>query len=206
MQSLTINGAVATFRAQLLDVEGWELIDEYLLSATVKHLSATQIRVIRQAVADTFPEGKDDLTIIITGSAKIGFALHEKVLPDGKKLPRYRPFGSDSDIDVAVVSRSIFECIWSEVAAHSYRQLPWPWESRRLGDYLVCGWLRPDHFPKSPVLRRCNDWWSCFKRLSRHPVFGRRNVRGGLYYSVDALTQYFSKSLDDCRKFEELYR
>ena len=79
-----------------------------------------------------------------------------------------------------------------------------PRDSGTLGDYLVCGWLRPDYFPKDARIRSCDDWWELFNRFSVDPRFNRRKVRGGLFYSRTQLELYARRAIRDCAEAEEL--
>jgi len=135
----------------------------------------------------------------VVGSAKLNFGLFEKKTRSGEILPAFRPFRPESDIDIAVASPPLFEAIWNELSAYANAK-PWmPWNSGKLGDYLVYGWLRPDHFPKGSRLRRCDDWWDTFHALSADSRLGRRTVRGALYYSLDHLKRYQLRGLNQCR-------
>jgi hypothetical protein len=137
----------------------------------------------------------------IVGSAKLGFSITEKKRA-GCVYPRYRPFGPASDIDTAVVSPEIFRLIWDDLSIYAHGQPLMPWDSGRLGDYLLYGWLRPDHFPKVRI-RRCDDWWDLFRRLSAEPRFDRRPVRGALFYSICDLKRYLRRAVLECIRIEQ---
>jgi len=102
-----------------------------------------------------------------------------------------------------VISPQLYEIIWNELSRFSFSQPYLPWDSGKLGDYMVCGWLRPDYFPNRR-LRRCDDWWDTFRRLSSQQRFGRRQVRGGLFYNFKQLKTYQSKALIECIEYEKL--
>jgi hypothetical protein len=141
--------------------------------------------------------------IRIVGSAKLGFSISEKRRDGRIVLPRYRLFAAESDIDVAVVCPRAFNMIWHELSQYSHRGKFMPWDSGRLGDYLVCGWLRPDHFPKAR-LRHCDAWEDCFRQISAQIKFGSRKVRGGLFHSFEHMKQYYIKAVKDCIDAEEI--
>ena len=171
------------FRQRLREVDGQLVLEEFLLVEHAKHVSPTEMAYISKRVCKRFSVDETGLKLWIVGSAKMGFSLSEKRLKNGELLPRYRSFRPDSDIDVAIVHPQIFELIWNELSGHAHRAPFWPWNSYLLGDYLVCGWLRPDHFPRDARLGKCDEWWDCFRALSNESYLGRRKVRGGLYYS-----------------------
>jgi hypothetical protein len=192
------------FTNRLSDAGVEAVLEEFILADGAACVSNDQIDRIRVAIATTYNAQPTDVRIWVVGSAKLGFALCKKRLPDGTNLPRYRPFRPESDIDVAIVCPYIFDQIWYEVSRHAHSWPYLPWNSGSLGDYLVCGWLRPDHFPKHVRLRKCDDWWDCFRKLSSDPFLGRRSVRGGLFYSIEHLKQYQTRALQECLTEEEL--
>ena len=138
------------------------------------------------------------INLWIVGSAKLGFSMTEKHASGGVILPRYRLFSPESDIDVAVVSPALFDILWNELSTYAHRVPRLPWDSKRLGDYLVCGWLRPDCFPENVRLRKCDAWWDLFRRLSADSRFGRRKIRGGLFHSKEHMKRYLRRGLSEC--------
>lgn len=195
--------SVTEFRDCLNRGEIEYLLDEVLLGREAEHVAEPEIEYIRSVLARVF-QCDSEIEIWIVGSAKLGFSTVEKRGRDGIISPRYRLFSPTSDIDVAVVGSCVFTPIWNELSAFSHRNSRFPWNSGLLGDYLVCGWLRPDHFPKGVRLRKCDEWWDTFRTLSADHRFGRRRVNGGLFASVDHLRQYYLRSLNDCLQAERL--
>ena len=162
------------FRASLFNRDIDTIVNEWLLVPGARHVEQSNIDYVHVRLAARYGVPLAELEVCITGSAKLGFSISEKPRREASALPRYRPSGGESDIDVAVTSRSVFELVWRELSLHSHRQQPFPWNSGKLGDYLVCGWLRPDHFPRNVRLYRCDCWWDAFRELSADPRFGRR--------------------------------
>jgi hypothetical protein len=196
--------SVEEFKQYLLLGEKDHLLDEVLLTPEAAHVSPGNISFLRRALSQSFSLSDDvPVDVWIVGSAKLGFATREKV-KNGVILPRYRPFSGDSDVDVAVISNTIFGTIWHELAEHAHRATRLPWNSAFLGDYLVCGWLRPDHFPNQVRLRHCDAWWDLFRRLSRERCFGPRRVRGGLFADISHLRRYLKRSIEECEQAEKL--
>lgn len=139
---------VAEFRASLAGADACDIVDAYLLTDGAVHVRDDDITYISQSVAASYGVSTADVRVFVTGSAKLGFSIVEKRTNGGTSLPRYRRFSEISDIDVAVVSPPIFDAIWLELSTHFHGAVFFPPNTERLGDYLVCGWLRPDHFPK----------------------------------------------------------
>lgn len=174
------------------------LVDHILSRGEAPHFPEPKREHVRKRLASKFGVPSADVDVIVVGSAKIGFSLFDKEFNE-RLLPAFRPFDADSDIDLAVVSQPIFDLIWSDLVRHAYEQPSFPWQSRKLGEYLVHGWLRPDHFPKRRDLTRCDDWYNTFSSLTRDPNLGRRKIRGGLYYNVDCIRRYQLHGLNMCR-------
>lgn len=193
---------VPEFKTAIATEDEEAIIDRFLLTDVSAHVSEPQKVAIRQRLAADFGVPEEDVRVQITGSAHLGFSLIFKREGRVRLLP-YRPFSARSDIDVAVISGPIWRLIWKELSDYSHRQMPFPWTAARLGDYLVCGWLRPDHFPKVR-LRHCDTWWNSFRTLSTDTTYGRRKVRGGLFYSEQHLRDYMKRALSDAKRRQYL--
>jgi hypothetical protein len=194
---------VEEFRERIRRNEVEFLLDTVLVGNGATHVSIPDIEHIRATLSAKFDVPANLIDVWIVGSAKIGFAITEKRLPSGVVLPRYRQFSAHSDIDVAVVSPALFDLVWNELSTYAHRVARLPWNSGLLGDYLVCGWLRPDHFPMVR-LRRCDDWWDLFRFLSADTRYGRRRVRGGLFHSLAHMKRYQARALNECVIAESL--
>lgn len=186
-------------RAQLLTSDLEDFVDNVVLNAPSPHFSTQQIAFVCQALSAKFGIALEPEQFYVVGSAKLGYGLFEKRTGAGETLSAFRPFRPDSDIDIAIASPGLFDAIWNELSTYANAK-PWiPWDSGKLGDYLIYGWLRPDHFPKGVRLRRCDDWWDTFRALSADSRLGRRTVRGALYHSRDHLRRYQMRGLNQCR-------
>lgn len=194
---------VDEFREMLGKGEFDRALNEVILADGAAHVSNEDIEYIKLRIAETYSVDKNCIEIWITGSAKLGFSLVPKTV-NGEHFERYRPFSALSDIDVSIVSPLVFQKIWKDLSKRAHRVSVMPWNSQKLGDYMIYGWLRPDHFPTDVRVRNCDDWWDLFRRFSVDPRFERRKVRGGLFYSRTQLNMYLRRSLRDCAKAEEL--
>ncbi len=195
---------VDEFKTLLQTKTDSEIAFEVLLASGAQHVDNANILYIRRRLAEVYSTDLDDVGVYIVGSAKLGFSISKKHQKDGSgSLPKFRPFRAESDIDIAVISEGIFNAVWADLSRYAYTSTYLPWRSGKLGHYLVHGWLRPDHFPTAR-LRRCNDWWDLFDSLSQEQRFGRRRVRGGLFYSLDDLMHYQQRGLAQCRREMEM--
>lgn len=195
---------VMEFRQALTEQTIEDIIDSFFYTEIAAALSKSDTQYIQTAIASGYGQPKESVDVIITGSAKLGFSTMEKYKNGELIGERYRPFSSDSDIDVAVISPAIFDMLWIELSSFSHKRRPFPWEAERLGDYLVCGWLRPDRFPKGQRLYRCDSWFDIFRRLSANTRFDRHRVTGGLFSSKQHLSQYISRSVQECMDQENM--
>jgi hypothetical protein len=185
------------FRARCARDRAEDIIDEVLLKDDAVHVSAENRAHVLKGLATAFDIEQSCIGLWVVGSAKLGFSITEKK-QDWKLLPRYRPFSAISDIDIAVASPALFRVIWDELSIYAHGH-PWmPWNSGRLGDYMVYGWLRPDHFPRGRRVRRCDAWWDQFRQFSADPRFDRHSVRGGLFHSITDLRRYLRRSVLEC--------
>ena len=181
-----------------------EIVTQVVLPGAAAHVTDENIKYLSRRIAETFGVDTDEIRLHVVGSAKLGFSLSEK-RKNGTILRRYRTFGACSDIDLAIISARVFNMIWSDLSSYAYRNAKFmPWDSEKLGDYLVHGWLRPDHFPKAR-LPRCDSWNDLFRSLSSDRRF-RKPVRGGLFYAESDMVSYYSRSVKECRLALELVR
>lgn len=193
--------SVEEFRALCRSDTADEIVENLILRGTAEHVSDENREFIRDRLAATYGIEGSTIEVYVVGSAKLGFSISEKRAVN-EVLPRYRPFGPRSDLDIAVVSSTLFRLIWDDLGLYAHGQ-PWmPWDSGRLGDYLVYGWLRPDKFPRNKRIRRCDDWLDLFWKMSTDRRFLRRSVRGGLYHSSADLIRYQRRSVLDCIRLE----
>jgi hypothetical protein len=179
-----------------------EIVDEVILPGPARHVPSENQAYLCESLARSFGLASTDIDLRIVGSAKLGFSISEKS-KDGVCYPRYRSFSALSDIDTAVVSPKLFRAIWDELSVFAHGQAWMPWNSGKLGDYMVYGWLRPDHFPKGQRIRMCDNWWDFFRRSSRDTRFNRRSVRGGLFYSMNDLKRYLRRAVVECVNIEQ---
>ena len=194
---------VSEFCNQLTSCTTDDIVERYLLSGTAVHVSSDTKNIIGKRLCEKYRVSLGELTLYIVGSAKLGFSLVEKGRNGGLILPRYRQFGPHSDIDVAVIHDDIFDLVWRELSDYVFNRPFLPWDSGRLGDYLVGGRIRPDHFPKNVRLQRCDDWWEAVSNLSIEVFSGRRKVRAGLFRSKYVLSKYLGRAVHECKNVEE---
>jgi hypothetical protein len=140
--------------------------------------------------------GRDGLDCLLVGSANQGFSIVEK-----RGKPRYRPFSSDSDVDIAIVSSTLFDQIWEEVFLKFIAERPWH-HAQDFQKYFFRGWIRPDKLPYDFKFR--SDWFDFFRRVSKDHFDSLHSVSCGLYKSRTFLTEYHRLAVAKCRDAEEV--
>src|SRR5438552_3235426 len=112
---------VEEFRSLLKSAQALDIVDNVLLQQPAVHLRPERAQLIASALAIAYGVDVEEVKIIPMGSAHLGFSLVEKRRKDEPALPRYRPYGVNSDIDVAVICTPIFDRIWHELTAYYAR-------------------------------------------------------------------------------------
>lgn len=191
-----VDRLIAEFRALL----GGTDTDDRIVRGGILHGSAFAIAdnalfSLLEAVASEFSlDANRD--VFLVGSAKLGFSIAPH--------KRFRPFGDESDLDLAIVSPELFHRVWHEV--DEYRSINGNWtESRRFSDYLSRGWLRPDKLPASSAFPFANDWWEFFRSVQNRRIGGGVKVNAGIYHDTEFLVRYQQRAVSACRDAERMY-
>lgn len=146
---------------------------------------------------DKFFELKEDIAryfgvcqtqIYMVGSAKFGFSI--------SPLKRYKYFGDDSDIDIAVIDEKTFNDFWRKLYNYNINLISRTEAEQKeyeiFLDYFFRGWIRPDKFP----VKYKENWFEYFKTLNKK--YGYK-VRVGLYKDSEFFMDYHKKNFNDIR-------
>lgn len=137
--------------------------------------------------------------VFIVGSGKFGFSYSKNTI-----------FSYDSDIDVVLVSESLFDYYYEKICDYQYRMdkhhrlisLDEKKEYANFLRYLVKGWMRPDLLPISfqvELLKK--EWFDFFKSISYNKSsVGNYKVAGGLYKSYKYLEKYYISNINSFYK------
>lgn len=194
------------FRQVLLEKSPEEIVRDILLSGDPVGISNELVSHVQREITASFNIPINSVDLYVVGSGKMGFSIVEKWDLNTKvKLQRFRAFSPLSDIDIAVVSQRLFYLFWKEISTYSHGNEEYRKDTKQ-GMFMLWGWLRPDHFPKNAVLPFCQTWWDKFNGFSADTRFGRRKVRGGLYFSRWFLEAYQCRAVRECRTMEELMK
>ncbi|MFM0497268.1 hypothetical protein [Paraburkholderia caledonica] len=187
------------FKELLLQKTVQEIVSDYItIDDPGPFVSQDAIDYVVQQARLRFQIGADQpITPIVVGSAKLGFSIVEKLKPDYK--PRYRLYREGvSDIDLALVSPSLYGKVWSDIALYGANRDRFPWRSGDLADYMLHGWIRPDKLPK-PATSRCQDFFDLVTTLNGSTFFRFKKLRCALYHSRYFLNLYQQRSVNSAK-------
>ena len=137
---------------------------------------------------------KEDICVV--GSARIGFSLSP---------PNFgAPFNKYSDIDIVVVSPSLFDPSWVDILTS--RRVPWASLRQKTRDgmrqhqekhHIYNGWIYPNSVAEA--LGIGERWLTTFNGLSRIPALSSVPIGGRLYRSWDHVRVYHRRGLSKIR-------
>jgi len=137
--------------------------------------------------------------VFITGSAKLGFSPFKQ-----------KNFDYDSDIDVAIVSKELYEKISDLICRYQMelrrtRKSVTDWEISMYHEFLeytAMGWMRPDKLPVSFQLKGLKDaWFDFFRSLSYgKSEVGNHKVSAGVFKSYRFFEQYTVSGLRELKQ------
>jgi hypothetical protein len=179
---------LTSFKNDLTALGNAELINKYYFSGPAFVLDDNLHFTLRQAIADYF--NVEYPSVFMVGSAKLGFSI--------KPSRRFQPFYDRSDIDIAIVSQSLFEEIWHEVFLFERSGGYWP-KMADFKSYHFHGWIRPDKLPLERSFSLTKKWWDFFQGISGGGKYGPYKIRGGLYHSRFFFDSYQQICFDQCR-------
>lgn len=155
----------------------------------------------RKSIANQFKLNFHEVYIV--GSAKLGFSPHKR-----------KSFDFDSDIDVAIVSKILFNQIMEHIRSYQMelrtaRLKVSSYELKMYHDfleYVALGWIRPDKLPLSFQIRELKDkWFEYFDSISygRSEV-GNYKVAAGVFSNYHYLEMYLVSGMKDLKMSERI--
>lgn len=151
----------------------------------------------RKTIAEKFDVNFHEVYIV--GSAKLGFSPFKK----------YKTFDFDSDIDVSIVSRDLFERMLDAI-----RNFQMEYRSARRSvsqpeiklyhkflEYTAIGWIRPDKLPVSfKVGDLKQEWFDFFDSLSYgKSEVGNYKVSAGVFKDYRHLELYTTSGIKSAK-------
>ena len=164
-----------------------QIVRKHIIFGECCVLSQHEYFDLRSKVADHFRLHPNE--VLVVGSTKLGFSI----VPN----KQYHLFRDTSDIDVALVSSTLFDEFWEQVFRYKYEGSYWP-EYNDFVHYFFRGWIRPDKLPRSPMFPLRENWWNFFQTITNSGRYGGYNIRGGLYKSLFFLENYQKICIQAC--------
>lgn len=190
---------ITQLKLEIMNNEPREFVEKHIIETNNTRVTDEQLKIIQDAVSRATGIALEPEEIQIVGSAKLGFGLFEKKRKHQSNLPAFRPFCGGSDIDIAFVSPALFDAVWNELASYANGK-PWmPYRMNKLGDYMIYGWIRPDHVPYDARLKIYDTWRDTIRKLSASNDFGRRKLSGALYRDIEFLIKYQARGISHCK-------
>ena len=168
------------------------LLDEYLFTGLP--FSFAEDPKVYQRLIMTISRGLrvPSADICVVGSARIGFSLAPHKFG--------APFSDYSDMDILVVSSSLFDLSWEDIITN--RRVPWSslrprtrsnLINHRVYDYIYNGWIYPNSVVEA--LEIGQQWMTTFNGLSRIPDLSSRSIGGRLYRTWQHARVYHRRGL-----------
>lgn len=187
------------FTDSLRNAETEQEIDSLLKNALFEGVPAAFLhrtrafRRLREAVAKRLGIERDAVTVV--GSARTGFSMDPDEFP--------RSFNHNSDIDVLIVSDSIFDEGWLDILtlrrvnpSHSLSVRRYMFEHQSKG-YIFGGWIWPDRI--TSALTFGPTWFDLFRQLPSVTGLSGHEFHGRIYRTWDHAMHYHRKSLISLR-------
>lgn len=175
------------FKHDLTNLNSIQIVRKHIFNGDTHLLDNDKYYQLKEDICEHFDVEFND--VLIVGSGKLGFSI--------KPQRRYGEFNNESDIDIAVVSTTLFQKIWIEAYLYQKSGALWP-KSADFFKYLSEGWIRPDKLPPSKYFTFSEDWWDFFNKLTISEKYGPYKIRGGLYHSWFFLQEYQTICVDQC--------
>ncbi len=179
---------VRIFKNDLRGMTPVDIIRRHVIHGSCYVLTDGEYYDLRSKVAAQYNLHPNDVYVV--GSSKLGFSVAPK--------KRYRHFTDTSDIDVVVVSSTLFDSFWKKV--HYYAEHGGYWEQfTQFKHYLFHGWIRPDKLPPDKSFEDALSWWAFFNGLSQSGLYSTFKVRGAIYREFYFLESYQLRSVSQCK-------
>lgn len=194
--------SVDDLKAALVEQTPDDFYSKFVEGIQTPHFSKEKLEFVSYVIEDFYKISPSLNEMVVVGSSKIGFALHDKFRSGALVGRAFRPYGSHSDIDLAVCSPSLFSLFWHELSRYSCSQSRMPVHHDQLGDYLVYGWLRQDKVPQggSRIMLNLENLRFVRGRVRQNRTKGHPKFDIAIFYDKEHLRLYQCRSILECRK------
>ncbi len=190
-----------SFLDKLRNLEENEIVDfcrKYVLHGTpyIFQNREDEYYEFRKRISENFKVAFYE--VFITRSAKLGLSYYKR-----------KQFDYDSDIDIAIVSNSLYEAILDKIYEYQIelRQNRKKITFKELNlyheflEYTALGWIRPDKLPTSFQIEKLKqDWFDFFKTISyNRSEVGNYKVVAGIFKSYSHFEKYTINGLKNLK-------
>lgn len=177
------------------DIAGLKLVDvirKHITTGDPVTVDADTYFVLRSRIADHFQLHPNQ--VVVVGSSRLGFSLKPE-----KRFSEIAP----KDIDVAVVSETLFNQFWDLVFQKVRENRQWATSTHKnLGfvKSLFAGWITPHKLPSLPSFAPALEWVEFFDKLNHSRICGARPISVRLYRNWDRLEAYQEIHVAECKR------
>lgn len=186
-------GRLDDAKKDLLDHTPQQYFERWLLATTPFAFDTedTQFAAFRRELSDSLEVHPAELFMV--GSAQLGFSLHPDHL--------LRAFSAESDLDVVVVSPTIFDAAWRDLLQRRGDPALLETEQKRLfkktRENFFDGYLRPDHLPTGSQLLR--SWFPRLAGPFKSTVAQKHDVRAWLFRTWLHAESFYCNNIERVR-------
>lgn len=183
---------IQAFRQDVVGLKLVDVIRKHITTGVPVTVDAPTYFELRREISDHFQLHPNQ--IVVVGSSRLGFSLKPE-----KRFKEIEP----KDIDVAIVSESLFNQFWDIVFQKVREDRQWPTstkENKRFVRCLFAGWIVPDELPHLPRFALAQEWVDFFNKLNRTRICGVRPVSAWLYRNWERLEAYQEIHVAECKR------
>jgi hypothetical protein len=175
---------IAQFKSDLKQRSESDIVHKHILTGLPVAVPEPGYFEIRRSTAQAFNICPSE--VLIVGSCRMGFSIKDDQL--------YSAIRPDSDIDIAIVSESLFQEYWEAVFRFATSDSTFRTSEKYLtfAKDLAKGWIMPRGLPQMRSFLKTNTWVTHFDRLGGKRFHGPepRNINAKLYRSWSRLQAY----------------
>jgi len=193
---------ITKLKTELISISPEDFFDKHIQGINTPHFDTERINFVSSILQEEFLIEIKENDLLVVGSSKIGFALHDKYKLGKKVGCAFRSFDDNSDIDLAICSPKLFSSLWHEISL-SFSQIEnMPHRQNNLGDYLTYGWLRTDQLKdyRGRTLIKCGKIRDVRAKIRKDRKKGHPLVDFGIFYDLEHLKTYQVRSISQCRQ------
>lgn len=198
---MTVFESIEDLKEALLDNSPEAFFDDFVAGKQTPHFGGDKLDFVSEILHSDYGVAPSRDEMVVVGSSKLGFALHEKRRGRDVVSAAFRAYGPESDVDLSICSPAFFDILWRELSAYACKQNYMPFRHKKLGDYLTYGWLRTDQLPtiSSPLLVKCGNLGLARGKVRRDRRRGHPKINFGIFHDIDHLKLYQARSIRSCR-------